>query len=257
MIEVNENIEEILASEEEEKKVKKGGKDVRFDPLRLDRIPDVVIPEKLVADNIEELTKQQRTGKKGRPRNPPSPYDIVELDENNHLSVIKPNGRPSRELALLKKGKVAEDTLLNIAKAYYFNPDWKTVALMTGHTADFLLTFSKTLKFHDLLAKIRQDLDAKEQADETKIVKAALTEIQDRIHNGDDILDSKTGKVVKIKPKAKELASILKTVHNIRQTTRGEANSRSESVSQADKLNKIAEQFARFAAAKTIDQEKE
>lgn len=250
MIEVNENIDEILAEEATNK-----GK--RFDPLRLDRIPETILPEKMVADNIEELTQQQRTGKKGRPRNPPDPFDLVELDENNHLSVIKPNGRPTKELNLLKKGKVAEETLLNIAKAYYFNPDWKTVALMTGHTADFLLTFSKTLKFHDLLAKIRQDLDAKEQADETKIVKAALTEIQDRISNGDDILDSKSGKVVKIKPKAKELASILKTVHNIRQTTRGEANSRTEAVSQADKLNKIAEQFARFAAAKTIDQEKD
>lgn len=247
MIEVNENIDELLQDEEESKKHK------RFDPLRLDRIPETILPEKMVADNIEELTKQQRTGKKGRPRNPPEPFDLVELNENNHLSVVKPNGRPTKELALLKKGKIAEETLLNIAKAFYFNPDWKTVALMTGHTADFLLTFSKTLKFHDLLAKIRQDLDAKEQADETKIVETALVEIQDRLSNGDDILDSKTGKVVKIKPKAKELASILKTVHNIRQTTRGEANSRSESVSQADKLNKIAEQFARFAAAKTIE----
>lgn len=253
MIEVNENIEEILAEEANEHPSK--GK--RFDPLRLDRIPDTIVPEKLVADNIEDLTKKQPTGKPGRPKNPPSPFDLVELDENNHLSVIKPNGRPSRELALLKKGKVAEETLLNIAKAYYFNPDWKTVALMTGHTADFLLTFSKTLKFHDLLAKIRQDLDAKEQADETKIVETALTEIQDRLNHGDDILDSKTGKVVKIKPKAKELASILKTVHNIRQTTRGEANSRSESVSQADKLNKIAEQFMKFSAAKTIEHDKD
>jgi hypothetical protein len=248
MIEVNENIEQLLAEEANTEKIRR-----KFDPLHLDRIPEIPIPDKIVvSDNIEELQKKVIKGR-GRPKNPASPFDIVEVDEQTHmLNVIKPNGRPSRELNLLRKGKVAEETLYNIAKTYYYNPDWKSVALLTGHTADFLLTFSRTLKFHDLIAKIRQELDAKEQADETKIVETALTEIHDRLQHGDDILDSKTGKVIKIKPKAKELASILKTVHNVRQITRGEATSRSETISQADKLNKVAEQFARFAASRDI-----
>jgi len=241
MLETNENADEVLLDIP----------DRRFDPLKLHKLPDEDVAA-IVPDNIEQLTQVQRTGKKGRPKSPAKPFDVVEIDEQNHITVIQKNGRPTKELRLLREGKVAEETLMNIARTFYYNPNWQTVAMLTGHTADFLLTFSKTLKFHDLLSQIRNELDATEQADESKIVEQALTEIQDRLKHGDDILDSKTGTIIKVKPKAKELASILKTVHNVRQITRGEATSRTESISPQDKLSKIAENFAKFAAAKDI-----
>ena len=108
---------------------------------------------------------------------------------------------------------------------------------------------------HELLVQCRAELDRKEEANETGIIGKALEEIHDRVIHGDDILDSKTGQVVKVKMKGKELASVVKTLHNVRQTTRGEANSRTESVAPTDKLNKIAEQFQKFAATRTINGE--
>lgn len=247
MIEVNEQGELLLEEERREKRT--------FDPLKLHKIPDSLVPENLVPDNIEELTTKQIKGK-GRPTAPRKPFEIVELDDNNNLQIVKKRGHPSKILSMLRTGKVSEETLYQIASCYYYNPDWKTVAVLTGHTAEFLLTFAKTLKFHDLLAKVRDELDKKEEASATNIVDTTLVELKDRLDYGDDILDSKTGKIVKIKPKAKELASILKTVHTVRQITRGEATSLSEKISPADRLNKLAEQFTKFAAAKDITPEK-
>ena len=106
-----------------------------------------------------------------------------------------------------------------------------------------------------MLAEIRASLDKKEEAKETDIIEEVLEQIEDRVRNGDHILDSKTGEVKVVKMKGKELASTLKTIHNVRQTTRGEANSRTESVNPADKLKSLAEQFAKFASARDITPE--
>lgn len=244
MIEVNENAEQILANEQKP----------RFDPLRLSKLDGFseVDVSSVVDDDIKKLV-DTHTGKVGRPKKPAQPFDMVEQQEDGSIVVVKQRGQPKKEMQLLKKGLVAEETLKKIAETYYHNPDWKTVAVLTGHTAEFLMTFARTLKFHELLVQCRADLDRKEEASETGIIGKALEEIHDRVIHGDDILDSKTGQVVKVKMKGKELASVVKTMHNIRQTTRGEANSRTESVAPTDKLNKIAEQFARFSAAREIN----
>lgn len=248
MYDINPNADEILAEEEYRK--------TGFDPQKLHKLPNTSIPaERLVADNIEELTKQQRTGKPGRPKQPNKPFDLVEVDENNHIKATPQVGRPTRELVALRKGKVSDDTMKNIATQYFYNPDWHTVALLTGHTADFLITFSKTLKFHELLSEIRNELDAREQAAETTIIEDALVELQDRIKHGDEILDSKTGTVKKVKMKGKELASTLKVIHTVRQVTRETSKEKEDLVSQADKLHALATNFAKFASAKTIEGE--
>lgn len=246
MLEINDNADKILQEERQR----------RFDPQKLDKLagfPDVDVSS-IVDDDITALV-ETHTGKVGRPKKPASPFDVVEQQEDGSLVVVKSRGQPKKELQLMKKGLVAEETLYQIARTYYYNPDWKAVAVMTGHTAEFLMTFARTLKFHELLVQCRNELDKKEEASSTDIIDKALEEISDRVQHGDDILDSKTGQVVKIKMKGKELASVVKTIHSIRQTTRGEANSRTESVNPADKLSKIAEQFTKFASARDITPE--
>lgn len=250
-IEINPRADEIINAEEARKQV--------FDPQKLHKLnefPNIDIAS--LDDKQLQTLIETKTGKPGRPKSAAKPFDTVEVDETTGaVKVVNGRGAPTKELRALKQGKVSEDTLYKIAECYFRNPDWTTVALLTGHTADFLITFSRTFKFHELLAQIRNDLDKKEEAKETDIVEIALSELEDRVRNGDHILDSRTGEVRVIKPKGKELASILKTVHNIRQTTRGEANSRTESVSASDKLKSLAENFAKFASATEITQEKE
>ena len=53
--------------------------------------------------------------------------------------------------------------------------------------------------------------------------------------------------------KGKELVSVVKALHNTRQVTRKEPASFNTKESSADRTNRLAEQFARYATAKTID----
>lgn len=247
-LEVNPRAEEILKEDQQRK---------QFDPQKLHKLNDLPNLDISSLDETQLQTLvQTKTGKRGRPKKAISPFDTVEVDEESGaISKVVVRGAPSKELRALKTGKVSEETLYNIASVYFRNPDWTTVGLITGHTADFLIAFSRTFKFHEMLAEIRASLDKKEEAKETDIIEEVLEQIEDRVRNGDHILDSKTGEVKVVKMKGKELASTLKTIHNVRQTTRGEANSRTESVNPADKLKSLAEQFAKFASARDITPE--
>lgn len=248
-LEINPRAEEILREEEQRKKS-------TFDPQKLDKLNEFPNLDIASLDDTQLKTLiETKTGKPGRPKKPVDSFDIVSIDEDTGaISKATPRGAPSKELRALKNGKVSEETLYKIAECYFRNPDWTTVALLTGHTSDFLMTFSRTFKFHELLAEVRASLDKKEEAKETDIVEEALSELEDRVKHGDHILDSKTGQVIVVKMKGRELASTLKTIHSIRQTTRGEANSRTESISASDKLKDLADQFSRFASAREIKQ---
>lgn len=227
-----------------------------FDPLKLEKLPDE-LPDRDTPVNIEQFTKGQKIApnKPGPPKKRTSPWTTVEKDpETGELVPIIKAGRPSKLKSLMKSGKVPDLVFRQIAEAYFHTGDWKAVAMMTGHTAEFLLTFRQHLKFHEMLAEVRAEYDKKEEVAETHIIENALGQLNDRIKNGDEILDSKTGTVVKMKMKGKELASVVKAVHNMRQVTRKEPTNFKTNESQADRLARLAETFQRFAA---VDKEKE
>ena len=220
-----------------------------YDPLKLDKLP-TELPDRDTPQNIEQLTKGQkvRANAPGPPKKRTDPWTKVEKDpETGELIPIKLPGRPSRIKSLMKSGKVPDQVFRQIAECYFHTGDWKAVAIMTGHTAEFLLTFRQHLKFHEMLAEVRAEYDKKEEVAETHIIENALGELNDRIKNGDEILDSKTGTVVKMKMKGKELASVVKAVHNMRQVTRKEPTNFKTNESQADRLARLAETFQRFA----------
>lgn len=224
-----------------------------YDPLKLKKIPDE-LPDRDVPANIEQFTNQQRVGKRGPARKRLSPWTVVNKDpETGELIEYKQNGRPTKLQSLMKSGKVPDKVFYNIAEAYFHTGDWKTVAQMTGHTAEFLLTFRQHLKFHEMLALVREEQDKVEESKQTSIIESALDEINDRVKHGDEILDSKTGTVVKVKMKGKELVSVVKALHGTRQVTRKEPANFNTKESASDRNARLAEQFERFASARTID----
>ena len=82
-----------------------------------------------------------------------------------------------------------------------------------------------------------------------------MDEIQDRLQNGEAILDRKTGEV-KRKPVSMRDANIVaNTMTDKRQLLRGKPTSRSEKLTVDDRLSKLAEEFKRFAAAKDVTEE--
>lgn len=89
----------------------------------------------------------------------------------------------------------------------------------------------------------------------TNIMHKSMDELQDRLEYGDEVYNYKTGEMVRKKVGAKELATIVSTVWDKRELGRGNATSRSESISREEGLEKIEEQFKKFANAREIDGE--
>lgn len=79
----------------------------------------------------------------------------------------------------------------------------------------------------------------------TKTIHSALEKINDRLEYGDYQFDSKSGDLVRIPPKAREIASVLTVIYDKRALIRGEATSiRTDS---ATSLQSLEDKFKKFA----------
>lgn len=89
----------------------------------------------------------------------------------------------------------------------------------------------------------------------SKVIDRALDILMVRIEEGDYQYDQKTGRVVKIPLKARDLERVASGLFDKRQLIRKQpTNIKSDSLNQADRLLKLAEQFAKFAGQKVPEE---
>lgn len=109
------------------------------------------------------------------------------------------------------------------------------------------LDWKKTEWWKDLSERYRDELDLRLSSKIDVIVEKAVEEIYERVQNGEHILDSKTGDVIRIPPKSRDLAAISKFLTDrqdiLIKRKKVESNN-TETVK--DKLDRIANQFASF-----------
>ena len=92
----------------------------------------------------------------------------------------------------------------------------------------------------------------------SKIIDKTLEKLVERIEDGDYMYDQKTGRMVKVPLKARDLERITSGLFDKRQLIRKQpTNIKSDPSNQADRLLKLAEQFASFAAGKDKEEPKE
>ena len=92
----------------------------------------------------------------------------------------------------------------------------------------------------------------------SKIIDKTLEKLVERIEDGDYMYDQKTGRMVKVPLKARDLERITSGLFDKRQLIRKQpTNIKADPSNQADRLLKLAEQFASFAAGKEKEEPKE
>lgn len=107
----------------------------------------------------------------------------------------------------------------------------------------------------ELLETIHATVDHETVSKLTKIVDKSLELVQDRLNNGDYVVNMKTGQVFRKPVSVRDATVVASTVVDKRQLLRGKATSRSEKVSVDDRLTKLALEFKRFAEAKDVTAE--
>ena len=109
-----------------------------------------------------------------------------------------------------------------------------------------------------LMTEIQSGENQKTDNKMSKVIEKTLDMLVSRIEEGDYQYDQKTGRLVKIPLKARDLERITSGLFDKRQLIRKQpTNIKQDDLNQADRLLKLAEQFAKFSGAGRPEKELE
>lgn len=112
-------------------------------------------------------------------------------------------------------------------------------------------TWKTTDWWSNLIKEIQGGEGQKQDNKMTKVIDKALDVLMDRIEGGDYQYDQKTGRIVKIPLKARDLERVASGLFDKRQLIRKQpTNIKVDALNQSDRLLALAEQFAKFAGQK-------
>lgn len=100
----------------------------------------------------------------------------------------------------------------------------------------------------DYVRQYREEADAGMAAKIEKLLEKSVNELEDRVNNGDEVFDSKTGETKRVKMKARDLNNTIKVISDRHDVLTDRAAKETESTEQInEKLSKLADAFTRFA----------
>ena len=109
-----------------------------------------------------------------------------------------------------------------------------------------------------LMTEIQSGENQKTDNKMSRVIEKTLDMLVSRIEEGDYQYDQKTGRLVKIPLKARDLERITSGLFDKRQLIRKQpTNIKQDDLNQADRLLKLAEQFAKFSGTSRIEEELE
>ena len=182
------------------------------------------------------------------------------LVEEAEARLVQP-GMPSREDRFLnrtgrvkrKNGWWPEEKKVEVASLYAAGVvSSEDLARLTGVPNSRIRDWRLQEWWPEMLEKIHASIDTDIVSKYTGLVDKALDVIQDRLINGDHVYDKRTGEIHRKAVSMRDANTVAATVVDKRQLLRGKPTSRSEKVSVDARLGKLAEEFARFTAAKEI-----
>jgi len=109
--------------------------------------------------------------------------------------------------------------------------------------------------FIDIQEQVHREENAKISSKMTELVVEVLDNMQERVKQGDPVLNKKTGEISKLPIKFRDLATGMNIIAEKRQLLRGEATSRTEKVGPEQFLKDLSDQFKKFARAKQLTNE--
>lgn len=142
---------------------------------------------------------------------------------------------------------------LNAAFAYVLTGYVDQAASICGVHRRTLQDWVHTDWFQELIKEARSQKQDELDGVWTGIIHQSAEKVLERVKKGDPVVDKKTGEVVYIPVKAKDLAVITAILADKRALLRGQVTTRVEKITTDQRLNKIQEKLA----ASTIINEEE
>ncbi len=144
---------------------------------------------------------------------------------------------------------------VEVATAHAMGLSAPMIQAATGVSAETIRHWRMEEWFKELIEELRRDEDIQVDAKLTKIVNKSLETIVDRLENGDFMFDPKEGEFRRKPLNARDVVKVADIMFDKRNLLRGKPTTISGKEQISDRLLKLAEDFKRFALAKTIDAE--
>lgn len=196
---------------------------------------------------------------------------IEALPESIKVDSTLLKGKPGRKTDIQRrrlstpvKGKVAgkrnhftDKEKLNAVCVFAVAGNSRRVAELTGIPEGTIRSWKATAWWNETMNRIITEQDEELGSKLTKLVNKAVDEVNDRLENGNYVYNPKMDKLIRKPVDAKELAIVTAISIDKRQLLRGLPTSRTENVSQTERLKGLSEQFKKFVTAKEVQQVEE
>lgn len=143
-------------------------------------------------------------------------------------------------------GHWSENKKIEVVTTYLSTGSNTETMRITGVPLDTINQWKAKPWWKEYIDKIRQDEEQQLDNKLSKAVDLALTNLMDRIENGEFIYDQKTGKVIRTPAKLRDLNTAFSNVIDKRQILRKQPTKIVEQQNTATQLQSLAESFATF-----------
>lgn len=189
--------------------------------------------------------------------------DVIPVDSS---FAKKKRGRPTtieaRRKSVPVEGKVkgrrdryTDKEKLNAVCTYAVTGNSRRCAEIVKIPEATIRAWKGTEWWAEAMARVVAEKDETLTVELSALVDKAVQQVNDRLDNGNYIYDTKRGQMIRKPIDAKELAIVTAIAIDKRQLIRGEPTSRTESISQNERLKSLQEQFKKFVRAKEVVQE--
>lgn len=124
---------------------------------------------------------------------------------------------------------------------------------VTGVPRDTIRHWKLSSWWKDIERELRDAENIELSAKLKKIVDKSLEVVADRLEDGDHMFDNRTGKIIRVPLKARDALKAIDSMFDKRQVLLDKPTKIVEQRTVEDRLNKLAEEFSRFAKARTIE----
>jgi len=125
----------------------------------------------------------------------------------------------------------------------------------SGVPIDTIRKWRESVWWKELVEQIQHDDDSELDAKTSKIIHKTMDLLADRIENGEFIFDQKTGVVRRLPMNARTATKVATDLFDKRQILRKQPTKIVETQNIESRINKLADEFARFSQAKDITPE--
>jgi len=169
----------------------------------------------------------------------------------------KKRGRPVGSLSLSEVGKArmakrrkqhSEEDRIKAATVYAITGKASETERITGIPALTIRQWKTKEWWPRIIERIREEKDDEFDVKFTQIVDKTVTQLNDRLDNGDYVYDNHTGQLIRQPIKGKDLGVITSIYVDKRELLRGKATVTLDQASMKDRLDRIADDVRRLAA---------